>query len=611
MTNMRSILLASAALVITGFSAQAADQVLSGAITSASGEKLGGVTVSARLDGSTITTSVYTDESGAYYFPPMAGGKYKVWAQALGFETAKGDVDLSSSKKQNLTLTAMTDPEQRWRQLPGEVMVAALPAETADDARIKKVFTNQCTGCHSPGYVLQFRFDEAGWNKIINLMKNVQNTGVMPANPQANGIIQHSQKELAAYLARARGPGESSVKVAQRPRPSGEAARATWTLYDLPLNPDTGIATNYNNNDGTDWSLGTTSKIGQLPHDGGMGLDGNLYYTVNNPNKYVTVGKVDTKTGEVKYLKVNNTAGTASTAHGLTRDANGDFWFDINPGRRSLGKLDVKSEKITVYQTPQNMSPLGGAVTMDVDGKGKIWASAPDGVLQFDPVTEKFTDFKSTLPFKNAKGTNSTYGAAGDRDGNGWWAQMAFDTIGKADMTTGKVTEIALPSLKDELDRASPADRQFYEAFDDRTNGKPLPWSQGPRRMGTDKNGDVLWVGNSWGSTLARIDTKTLETKIIPFPSTTMQPYHIAVDQNHNVWGNLWSSDEIAKYDPAANKWTMFELPVRGTEIRHVSLMERDGKTQVIVPVYRSSQMGVLTLRSEADIAALKTQAAQ
>jgi virginiamycin B lyase len=611
MTNMRSILLASAALVITGFSAQAADQVLSGAITSATGEKLGGVTVSARLEGSTITTSVYTDESGAYYFPPMAAGKYKVWAQALGFETAKGDVDLSAAKKENLTLTAMTDPERRWRQLPGEMMVAALPEESADDARIKKVFTNQCTGCHSPGYVLQFRFDEAGWNKIINLMKMVQNTGVMPQNPKANEIIQHSQKELAAYLARARGPGESSVKVAQRPRPSGEAARAVWTLYDLPLNPDTGIGTKYNNNDGTDWSLGTTSKIGQLPHDGGMGLDGNLYYTVNNPNKYVTVGKVDTKTGEVKYLKVNNTAGTAATAHGLTRDAEGNFWFDINPGRRSLGKLDVKSEKITVYQTPQNMSPLGGAVTMDVDGKGKIWASAPDGVLQFDPATEKFTDFKSTLPFKNAKGTNSTYGAAGDRDGNGWWAQMAFDTIGKADMTTGKVTEIALPSLKSELDRASPQDREFYEAFDDRTNGKPLPWSQGPRRMGTDKNGDVLWVGNSWGSTLARIDTKTLETKIIPFPSTTMQPYHIAVDQNHNVWGNLWTSDQIAKYDPASNKWTMFELPVRGTEIRHVSLFEQDGKTKVVVPVYRSSQMGVMTLRSDAEIAALKTQAAQ
>src|SRR5262249_61504475 len=159
--------------------------------------------------------------------------------------------------------------------------------------------------------------------------------------------------ELRPARAAARGPGASSARPAPPPRPTGDAARATWTLYDLPPNPDTGIGTKYNPNDGTDWSRGTTSKIGQLPHDGGMGLDGNLYYTVNNPNKYVTVGKVDTKTGEVKYLKVINNTGTAATAHGLTRDAEGNFWFDVNPGRRSLGKLDVASEKITVYQTPQ------------------------------------------------------------------------------------------------------------------------------------------------------------------------------------------------------------------------------------------------------------------
>ena len=35
---------------------------------------------------------------------------------------------------------------------------------------------------------------------------------------------------------------------------------------------------------------------------------------------------------------------------------------------------------------------------------------------------------------------------------------------------------------------------------------------------------------------------------------------------------------------------------------------EREGKTQVIVPVYRSSYMGAMTLRSEADIAALKAK---
>jgi len=77
MTNVRSILLASAAsLVIAGSAvpAMAADQALNGAITSPSGEKLGGVTVSAKQDGSTITTSVYTDETGNYYFPPLPPG---------------------------------------------------------------------------------------------------------------------------------------------------------------------------------------------------------------------------------------------------------------------------------------------------------------------------------------------------------------------------------------------------------------------------------------------------------------------------------------------------------------------------------------------------------
>jgi virginiamycin B lyase len=615
MTNVRSILLASAAsLVIVGSAmpVMAADQVLNGAIASSAGEKLGGVTVSARQDGSTITTSVYTDDAGNYYFPPLPAGKYQVWAQALSFETAKAAVDLAATAHKDLVLDPITDPEQRVRQLPAELLVAALPEGTADDAGIKKVFTNQCTGCHTPGYPLQFRFDEAGWNKIINLMKVIPGTGVYPGpGTKPNGIIDFNQKQLAAYLARARGPGESSMKFKPRPRPTGEAARVVWTTYELPLNPDAGMGINakYNPNDGSDWTLGTTSKLGELPHDGGMGLDGNLYFTSNNPNRLMTVGEVDAKTGAVKFLKVDGPGGRAATAHGLVRDGEGNFWFDVNPGRRGLGKLDPKTDRITVYQTPNSMSPLGGAVTMDVDGKGKIWASAPDGVLRFDPVAETFTDFKSATPFKNARGTNSTYGAAGDRDGNGWWAQMAFDTIGKADTTTGKTSEVALPLLKDEMDRLTPAQKAFYDGFDNVTNGNPLPWSEGPRRMGTDKNADVLWVGNSWGASLARINTKTMETTIIPLPEKTMQAYHLVVDQSHNVWGNLWTSDQIVKLDPATNKFTMFDLPVRGTEIRHISLMEHDGKTQVIVPIYRASQMGVMTLRSEAELAALKTQA--
>jgi streptogramin lyase len=603
------LLASAAAIVLAPASASAADHILSGSVASASGEKLSGVTVSAKLEGSTITNSVYTDESGNYYFPPMAAGKYKVWAQALSFERAPGDVDLSANKQQSLTLTAMTDPERRWRQLPGELMVASLPEETAEDARIKKIFMNQCTGCHTPSYTLQFRFDEGGWNRIINLMKTVNNRGV-PQQGQNNQIISLNQKELAAYLAKVRGPGESPIKIKERPRPTGEAARAVWTLYDVPLNQDVGIGTHYQVNDGTNWALGTPSYLMMIMHDGGMDLDGNLWFTSNAFNKNVSLGRIDAKTGDVKHFRVNRNDGRAANTHGLTRDNEGNFWFDVDTGRRGLGKMDPKTEKITVYQSPNNMSPLGGAVTLDVDGKGMVWASAPDGVLRFDPKEEKFTEFKSKAS-KRANGTSITYGAAGDRDGNGWWAQMGWDTIGKADMTTGTTVEIKLPELKSEMDKLSPEQIAAYDKVTDLSIGNPLPWGQGPRRMGTDKNADVLWVGNSWGSSFARIDTKTNAVTMVPFPDKAMQAYHIHVDSKHNVWGNLWTNDQVVKYDPSTAKWTTFEMPVRGSESRHISVYERDGTTKVVLPTYRSHQMFVLTLRSEADIAAVKAQAAR
>jgi len=524
---------------------------------------------------------------------------------------AKDEIDLNAPQRHDLVLAPITDRERQVRQLPGEMLLAALPEDTADDARVKRVFRNACTGCHTPSYVLQFRFDEDGWSKIIDLMKVVPNTGVYPANPKPNAIIEYNQRQLAAYLARARGPGESSLKLMPRPRPAGEGARVVWKLYDVPMVPEAGIGTAYQTNDGTNWAMGTPSKLGLITHDGGMDFDGNLWFTSNNPNHLVTVGRVDGKTGEVKFLKVNRNDGLAANAHGLVRDQQGTFWFDVNPGRRSLGRLDPKTEKIDVYMTPPGMSPLGGAVTLDVDGKGKVWASAPDGAVRFDPATETFTAFKS-LAYKTARGTGMTYGAAGDRDGNGWWSQMAFDTIGRADTTTGQTLEVKLPEVKAEMDRLTPQARAFYESFDDLSFNSPLPWQQGPRRMGTDKNADVLWVGNSWGGSLSRIDTRTMETSIVSLPDPiSMQPYHLVVDNDHNVWGNLWTNDQIVKYDPTNSKWTVFELPVRGTEIRHISLDQRGGVTKVIVPVYRTNQMGVMTLRTEADLAALKAQAAR
>src|SRR5579862_7927707 len=141
MNHLRIQLLAGVAglAVAAVATAASADQLLTGSITSAAGQKLEGVLVSAKKEGSTITTSVYTDQNGEYFFPAMADGKYQVWAQTLGFKTAKGAVDLTAARHQDFQLAAITDPEERIRQMPPEMLAAALPEETEADANIKRI----------------------------------------------------------------------------------------------------------------------------------------------------------------------------------------------------------------------------------------------------------------------------------------------------------------------------------------------------------------------------------------------------------------------------------------------------------------------------------------
>jgi streptogramin lyase len=214
--------------------------------------------------------------------------------------------------------------------------------------------------------------------------------------------------------------------------------------FDVPLASELNVPAKDPMTDGSDWSLGTPSRRGSLVHDATADLEGNLWFTSNVPNRNTTVGRIDTKTGAVKMFKVNGPGGLAANTHGITRDPNGIIWFDVNAGRRGLARLDPKTEKIDVHIPPTGMSPTGGAVTVDYDGKGQIWASSPDGALRFNPETEKFTEFKS-VTLKTPNGNGVTYGAAGDRNGNGWWAEMIIDTINKGDVATGRSIELKLP----------------------------------------------------------------------------------------------------------------------------------------------------------------------
>ncbi|HET7681626.1 MAG TPA: carboxypeptidase regulatory-like domain-containing protein [Xanthobacteraceae bacterium] len=600
----------SGAMVIAT-SAPADEIILSGAVKSAAGEKLGGVMISAKEEGKTITTSIYTDDAGNYYFPPMPAGKYRVWAQALTFETAKSSVDLGAKKKQDFELKPMKD---FVRQLPGHEMLAALPDDTPEDARMKVLVRKNCTGCHSASYPLQHRFDEQGWNAVIELMKQVNVLGSYfpPDQRKPNPNLTFHQKDIVAYLARVRGPGPSSMKFKLQPRPSGEAARAVFKEYDVPAEAGHGPPDGKFLNDGSDWSLGTPSGAHGASgvHDAQLDFEGNIWFTHSHASHEVTVGRIDGKSGAYKPIRLEDVKGFAVGTHGITRDQNGILWFNtrsnVQRGRGGLARLDPKTEKLDLFIPPTQMQGTQG--TLDVTNDGKIWVTSSGGALLFDPAAQSFKEFKSPTHIEH--GVSNTYGIAADRNGNGWWVQMRIDLVVKGDAATGKTIEFKVPPEKAAQATVSPEQAKMYETFVPPDFNTPFPWSQGPRRLGADKNGDFAWIGNSFGGNLAKINVNTNEMTLVPLPDPqSQQPYQVAVDKAHGVWTNLWSTDQIAKYDSIAEKWTIFDLPTRGTESRYISLLEQDGKLQVVVPYSRTRKVAVMTVRSEAEIQALKSRA--
>lgn len=585
--------------------------LLMGTIKSASGEKMEGVAVSAQMAGINLTTSVFTDDQGEYYFPRMGEGKYRVWAQAVGYVAGRAEVSLAGpGLRQDFTLKATDDIAP---QLSADMWVAALPEDTPEDRKMKMVFKT-CAGCHPPNFVLQNRFDEKGWNAIITLMSRITVNGFandvdQPPNP----MINYYKKELAAYLARMRGPGPSPMKFKARARPTGDATLAVVTEYEVPESVG-----DYPPDNGSDWSRAVPSVVSEQhhhSHDATLDDNGNLWFSDSAENDVRTYGKVDTKTGKVTPFKMPAPDGSAVGSHEIMTDPNGMIWLNVYTGIGkyvSFGRLvrvDPKTDQREVFTPPKGMGGVGQF--LNPDGAGGIWALTDGGALRFDTETKQFTEFKNPIQVSD-KGLTDTYGITGDREGNGWWSQYPLDIEVRGDVKTGKAENIVLPP------RVNPEANVLFKGDDAKiyqiSGGNEYsmmasPFGQAPRRPGGDLNGDAVWVPLWLGDTLAKIDTHTRKITTYPFPRPDMGGYQAQVDKDHMVWVNFFESDTIGKFDPNAEKWTEYSLPSLGTESHGIHVNDHMGSTQIAVAEQRTGKLARLQVRTRQELQALKAQA--
>ena len=616
MSRMERCLLISIAVVIftrlsPATEPSTTESPLKGAVKSADGKPMEGVAVSARADGKTFTTTVYTGRNGDYHFPPleppMEGGQYKIWAQAVGFEAGRAATRLSTDKavEQDFTLQSLRD---FGKQMSGVEWMASLPEDTPQDRRIKRIMGVNCTQCHPMGMPLQNRFDATGWSAILNFMEKASHTGAATSNSFISPFIHGYKEGVVAYLSRVRGPN-SSLIYKPLPRLTGASTQIVVTEYDVSTGHLPGYLVV---NNGTDWSLGTPSRNeSSAVHDVEVDREGYVWIADNiSPER--TLGKLDPKTGRVTDYTHRGKAGTPVGTSHLVIDGIGDIWIG-NGVDGSMDKFDPRTEKFHHFPRPKSL-PGGLGRLIDIDSKGNIWNGVqgrplakvdqqsgikypepdpqqPGGAMKLDPKTGEYTFYKAVTP------ALTVYGVEVDALDNVWFTQPGPDRLGIVDGRTGKVSELSLSS-PDDVEHV-PQDKELASKFEPIDQYGP-PWQKGPRRQASDKNGTSHYVTLSKSNKLAKIDIRTRKVTEYLLPYAYSFPYMVAVDKHHMVWVSALNADRFFKFNPNTEQFTAYPLPTLGTDSRYIAVDNSTDPPTVWLAYYGTSKTARIQFRTPA-----------
>ena len=118
--------------------------------------------------------------------------------------------------------------------------------------------------------------------------------------------------------------------------------------------------------------------------------------------------------------------------------------------------------------------------------------------------------------------------------------------------------------------------------------------------MGADRTGDFVWAGLYWSGAIAKVDVRTKSlTGVYQVPNGRWaQPYKMMTDKNHMVWFSNSAADFLGKFDPTTEKFTMYPLPSRGTNSRHLAIDNSTDPPTVWVPYTGAGKIARVQFRT-------------
>jgi virginiamycin B lyase len=479
------------------FAYGATDATISGTVKDPSGVPFKGAFVQAQNTKTKIYVNVLSDKQGRYLIQSLPPGEYEVRANAVGYKSdPRPGVKLGGGESSSLDF-AMEKGMVRWSDLSVYQGKKLLP-----DGKGKQLLSAECFACHGfQSRMAATRRDADGWVQAVNYMRDVRRArlGNHIDDQAAATIISYLNDTFGVDSKLPKSPTEMpGYKETLRPF-SDEAMKISYVEYDMP-GPNRMPFSAAPDKNGMIWipDFGSGNRIGKLdpktgeieefvaPNKGTAGIhsavpapDGSVWLAEQASNK---VGRWDPKTrliteyqdtyksgmegledgGSKHTIRVDHDGRVWGTAvfnnltvfdpktnefshfpdafspYGVEIDKDGNPWFAEFQDEGKIGKVDVKTGKVTKWAPP---TPHSWPRRIEIDSDGTIWFAEYRGgkIARFDPKTETFKEFQ--LPGQSP----TPYAFGIDKNHNLWYSSDEMDLVGRLDPKSGQVTEFPFP----------------------------------------------------------------------------------------------------------------------------------------------------------------------
>ena len=496
---------------------------LTGVVSSAEEGAMEGVIVTAKAPGSTVATSVVTDERGRFTFPAshLGAGHYNLKIRAAGYDLAGPNAaDVTAQKATPVDLKLRKTRDLAFQLTDGE-WVASMPGTDEQKRALL-----DCDSCHSLQRIVYSSWSAKEFLSIIPRMATYvnQSTAVHPqkryAPAPAAGMSPKALGELATYLETVNLHDRSywAYEPKAFARPKGRATHVIYTEYDMP-------------------------RATIEPHD--VYVANGLVWYSDFGEEYL--GKLDPLSGKVtEYPVPELKKGYPQGQLDLQPDKAGNLWLS---GMYQGGVIEFspKTEAFKAFPLPGDLNGTTAQQSMvmpnNMDVDGKVWTNNQDQhqVLRLDAATGKY---EALGPFKDSTGRDrliSGYGILSDSQNNAYLLDFGAEgqAIVKIDAKTGAMTMYPTPTVRSRARRG--------------------------RIFGQDQMVFAEYGANQ----IATFDTKTGAFKEYKMPTAQTNPYDAFADKNGELWeGSMWN-DRIVRIDPKTNRTVEYLLP-KFTNIRRI-----------------------------------------